>query len=58
MFIAAGAWSWPFALAIGIGSILGGYVGGRFARRIPQQVLRLVVIGVGVYAAAYLFIVY
>lgn len=58
VFIVAGAWSWMFALAIGIGSILGGYAGGRFARRIPQQVLRLVVIGVGVYAAAYLFIAY
>jgi uncharacterized membrane protein YfcA len=58
VFIAAGAWSWAFALAIGLGSILGGYVGGRFARRIPQQSLRLIVIGVGVYAAAYLFLAY
>jgi uncharacterized membrane protein YfcA len=58
VFIAAGVWSWTFALAIGIGSIAGGYVGGRFARRIPAQALRFVVIGVGVYAAAYLFIAY
>ena len=58
VFIAAGAWSWTFALAIGLGSLLGGYAGGRFARTIPQRVLRLIVIGVGVYAAAYLFVVY
>ena len=58
VFIVAGVLSWPFALAIGAGSIVGGYVGGRWARRIPPQVLRVVVIGVGVYAALYLFIAY
>ena len=58
VFIAAGMWSWTFALAIGLGSIVGGYVGGRFARRIPAPALRFIVIGVGVYAAGYLFIAY
>lgn len=58
VFIVAGVWSWTFALAIGLGSVIGGYVGGRFARRIPQPALRLVIVGVGVYAAAYLFIAY
>ncbi len=58
VFIVAGMVSWPFVLALGVGATVGGYVGGRWARRIPAQVLRVVVIGVGVYAALYLFIAY
>ncbi|CAB4862229.1 unannotated protein [freshwater metagenome] len=58
VFIAAGAWSWTFAAAIAVGSLIGGYAGGRFARVIPPQILRILVVGVGLYAAAYLFIVY
>ena len=58
VFIVSGMLSWKFAVALWLGSILGGYYGASFARRIPRSVLRLIVIGVGVYAAGYLFIVY
>ncbi len=58
VFIASGIMSWKFAIALWVGSIAGGYYGAALARRIPRNVLRLVIIGVGVYAAAYLFVVY
>jgi uncharacterized membrane protein YfcA len=58
VFIASGMMSWKFAIALWFGSILGGYYGSALARRIPRNVLRLIIIGVGVYAAGYLFVVY
>ena len=45
---------WLAALAIACGSIPGGYVGGRVARRLPGQVLRGLVVLIGVGATAYL----
>jgi uncharacterized membrane protein YfcA len=45
---------WLAALAIACGSIPGGYVGGRVARRLPGQVLRGLVVLIGIGATAYL----
>ena len=56
VFIASGFMSWPYAIAIIAGSILGGYYGGRGARHIPAPVLRGIIAAVGLYAAVYLFV--
>ncbi len=58
VFIVSGMMSWKFAIALWLGSILGGYYGAALARRIPRSALRLIIIAVGVYAAGYLFVVY
>lgn len=47
IFIAAGAVAWPQAICVLIGAVIGGYVGARFARKIPASVLRSVVIMIG-----------
>jgi uncharacterized membrane protein YfcA len=54
VFILSGRVVWPFVVALWVGSVLGGYYGGRVARRIPRPVLRGIVVVVGLYAAAYL----
>lgn len=56
VFIVSDHLSWPFVVSLWLGSVLGGYYGGRVARRIPRPVLRLIVMGVGIYAAIYLFV--
>lgn len=56
VFIAAGRVVWPFVVALWVGSLVGGYYGGRVARRIPDVVLRGIVVAVGLYAAAYLVV--
>lgn len=58
VFVATGHMSWPFVVALWVGSILGGYYGAHAARRIPRPILRLIVIGVGLYAAGYLLVTY
>ncbi len=45
---------WLAALALACGSIPGGYVGGRAARRLPGQVLRGLVVLIGIGATLYL----
>jgi uncharacterized membrane protein YfcA len=39
--------SWPVALAMAIGSIAGGYVASRLAQRVPQIVVRRLVLAIG-----------
>lgn len=55
VFMAKGAVSWPHAAALIPGSALGGYVGVLAAKRMPQNVMRLVVVTVGVVLAIYYF---
>ena len=50
-FVVAGAVSWPAAVAVGAGAALGGLVGAPFARRLPDPVLRGVIVAVGLVAA-------
>ena len=45
---------WLAALALAFGSIPGGYVGGRIARRLPGQLLRGLVVLIGIGATLYL----
>lgn len=52
VFIIGGAFAPLAALAIAIGGVAGGYGGARLARRLPDVVLRIIVILVGIGAAA------
>ncbi len=48
VFGIGGLVAWPEALTMMLGSTVGGYFGGRFAKRVNQKVLRGCVIGFGV----------
>ena len=54
VFAVHGSVVWLAALAVAAGSIPGGYVGGRISRRLPNWVLRLLVVLIGVGATLYL----
>ena len=54
VFALSGAIVWLAALAVAVGSIPGGYVGGRLARRLPNAVLRGMVVAIGIGATLYL----
>ncbi|SFR66466.1 hypothetical protein SAMN05428970_0041 [Agromyces sp. CF514] len=45
--------AWPAAAAIAIGSFVGGSLGARYGRRIPQTAYRVVIVTVGLAALAY-----
>ena len=47
MFVWQGAVSWPAALLMMMGTLLGGLVGARLAQVMPNQVARALVVGVG-----------
>jgi len=50
VFMLTGRVVWPAAVAIAVGAVVGGYVGGHGARRLPQWVFRILIIAVGVIA--------
>lgn len=54
VFVISGAVVWWAVLALMVGSVPGGYVGGRLARRLPRPVLRALVVCIGVGATVYL----
>jgi uncharacterized membrane protein YfcA len=54
VFAVSGAVVWLAALAVAAGSIPGGYVGGRLARRLPGSALRALVVLIGIGATLYL----
>jgi len=56
VFIIAGYVVWPAALVLMASSTLGGYLGARWARRLPEVVLRGMVIAVGVIATTVLVV--
>ena len=47
IFIVAGMVVWPQTLAMVTGGLIGGYVGGRLARVVPEAIVRWIVIIVG-----------
>jgi uncharacterized membrane protein YfcA len=47
---------WPYALAMIVGSVIGGYFGARFVRRLDQALVRRFIAFVGVVMTAYFFI--
>lgn len=55
-FVIAGIVAWPIALLMAVFSMIGGYFGARFFRRLPSQLTRIVVLCVGAGMTAYFFI--
>jgi uncharacterized membrane protein YfcA len=55
-FIAFGTVIWKVVALIALGSIAGGQIGARVARRLPDRVLRGVIVVVGVFAMAKLLL--
>ncbi|MFT4716212.1 MAG: putative membrane protein YfcA [Paracoccaceae bacterium] len=51
-----GAVAWPAAIVMVVGASIGGYFGGYFSRRIPQNVLRWAVISFGVILTVFYFV--
>jgi uncharacterized protein len=56
VFVSQGLVVWPATLAMMAGAALGGFVGARIARRLPQPVFRWIVIGVGSLLTAWYFL--
>lgn len=56
IFIADGQVVWRFCLAAMVAAGIGGYVSARLARRVPQPVLRGVVVAIGLTMAAWFFV--
>ncbi len=54
-FVIAGAVSWPGAIAMAAGSVPGGWLGGKLARRVPTAWLRATVIAFGFAMSAFYF---
>jgi uncharacterized membrane protein YfcA len=56
LFIVAGLVSWPETLIVGAASVIGGYLGVVFGRRLPAPVIRWLVIAVGGALTIYFFV--
>ncbi|MBZ6077549.1 sulfite exporter TauE/SafE family protein [Microvirga puerhi] len=56
LFIAAGLVSWRETFIVGAASVVGGYAGVAFGRKLPAPVIRWLVIGVGALLTIYFFI--
>ena len=56
LFVVAGLVSWPETLIVGAASVIGGYLGVVFGRRLPASVIRWLVIAVGAALTLYFFI--
>ena len=56
LFIVVANVAWGAALLIAAGSVVGAHVGARYGRRLPQEVLRRVVIVYGVIVAVVLIV--
>jgi hypothetical protein len=55
LFVANGQVVWRYCLLAMVTCAIGGYASARWARRIPQPVLRGLVIGIGLFMAAWFF---
>lgn len=55
VFGIGGLIAWPEALTMMVGSTAGGYLGGRFAKRINQKLLRIAVISFGIFLSIVYF---
>jgi len=56
LFVFAAHVVWEVALLIALGSVVGGQVGAHVGRRLPEQVLRVVIVAVGLVAAVRLMV--
>ncbi len=55
VFILAGVVNWPLAIAMAVASIVGGYAGARIAVRLDRNLVRTMVVTIGVGLSAYYF---
>ena len=55
-FVIAGMIIWKIALLMAIFTMIGGYAGSRFFRRVPSSVTRVIVLCIGVAMSAYFFV--
>jgi uncharacterized membrane protein YfcA len=55
VFVIDGKVYWSYALPMGVAAIIGGYVGARWALRIPRQLVRWLVIAIGFGLTAFFF---
>ncbi|HEY1786170.1 MAG TPA: sulfite exporter TauE/SafE family protein [Pirellulales bacterium] len=55
VFVANGTVDWPFAGAMALASIGGGYAGARISRRMNRRLVRWIVVGIGFGLASYYF---
>jgi uncharacterized membrane protein YfcA len=56
LFVIAGLVSWPETIVVGLASVVGGYLGVVFGRKLPPAVIRWMVIGVGAGLTVYFFV--
>jgi uncharacterized membrane protein YfcA len=56
LFIVTGAVNWGVAVIVMAGSVCGGYFGGRVARHIPSEWLRLIITAAGAIFTVYYFV--
>jgi uncharacterized membrane protein YfcA len=56
LFIIDGQIVWPFALCMAVAAIAGGYLGARWALRLPPVYVRWLVIAIGFFLAGYFFV--
>jgi uncharacterized membrane protein YfcA len=56
LFVLTGLVSWPETLVVGAASIVGGYCGVQFGRRLPAPAIRWIVIAVGAGLTAFFFL--
>ena len=50
VFVVTGRVVWPAVIALAIGAMVGGYIGGHGARRLPSWMFRVLIVAVGVIA--------
>jgi uncharacterized protein len=56
LFIAAALVSWRETAVVGAASVIGGYLGVVYGRKLPAPVIRWLVIGVGAALTVYFFV--
>ncbi len=55
-FVIAGIIIWKIALLMAVFTMIGGYAGSRFFRRVPSSITRVIVLCIGVAMSAYFFV--
>jgi len=56
LFVSMGVVDWPVALIVMAGSIAGGFVGAKLAKRVPNHWLRLIITAAGGVFSVYYFV--
>jgi uncharacterized membrane protein YfcA len=56
IFAASGVVSWPIAIVMAVGAAIGGYAGSGLAQRVPQPVVRRLIIAIGLVSGLWLLV--